>query len=126
METTDLARRRILVVEDEAMLALDIIDQVEQHNGVVIGPVASLQAGLRALDEHKPDACILNIRLGPDMVYALADRLLDAKIPFIFASGEQRADIPSRFIGVPLHGKPVDMVKAAVGLINHGDTRAGT
>jgi len=124
MEITDLAGRKILVVEDEAILALDIVDQVEQHNGVVIGPVASLQAGLRALDQHKPDACILNIRLGPDKVYALADRLLDAKIPFIFASGEQRADIPSRFMGVPLHSKPVDMVKAAVGLINHGDTRA--
>ena len=126
METTDLARRRILVVEDEAMLALDIIDQVEQHNGVVIGPVASLDAGIEALAKHKPDACILNIRLGPDMAYDLADKLLDAKIPFIFASGEHRADIPSRFRGVPLHGKPVDMVKAAVGLINHGDTMAGT
>lgn len=124
METTDLARRRILVVEDEPMLALDIIFQVEQHNGIVIGPVASLYAGLEALEHHNPDACILNIRLGPNMVYELADKLLDAKIPFIFASGEQRADIPSRFSGVPLHAKPVDMIKAAVGLITHGETRA--
>lgn len=120
MGTIDLARRRILIVEDEPLLAFDILDQVERHNGVVIGPEASLRGGLRALTEHNPDACIVNIRLGPDLVYELADRLLDSGTPFIFASSELRSDIPDRFNGVPLHSKPIDMVKAAAGLITHG------
>lgn len=42
METIDLARRRILTVEDEPLPAFDILDQVERHNGIVIGPEASL------------------------------------------------------------------------------------
>jgi hypothetical protein len=51
------------------------------------------------------------------MVYPLADELLAAGIPFVFASGEHRSSIPYRFKDVPLHSKPIDMVKAAVGLI---------
>jgi hypothetical protein len=72
------------------------------------------------LEDERPDACILKIRFGPDMVYALADKLIAQRIPFIFASSEQRANIPDRFDGVPLHARPIEMVKAAAGLIKHG------
>jgi two-component SAPR family response regulator len=113
----DLARRRILVVEDELLLALDIVDQIEEHNGVVLGPVVTLEQGLAALEAERPDACIVNINLGPDKVYPLADRLIEVDIPFVFASSETRASIPDRFNGVPLHSKPLDMIKAAVGLV---------
>lgn len=116
----DLAGRRILVVEDEPVLALEIVMQVEDHNGVVIGPMLSLVQGLTALRSERPDACILNIRLGLEMVYPLADELLERRIPFIFASSELRADIPDRYAAVPLHSKPIEMVKAAAGLISHG------
>lgn len=124
METPDLERRRILVVEDEPMLALDIVLQIEEHNGIVIGPVTSLDHGMKALEDEQPDACILNIRLGADLSYALADELLVQRVPFIFASSEQRADIPDRFDGVPLHAKPIEMVNAAAGLIKHGAMQA--
>lgn len=117
--TIDLERRRILVVEDEYLLALGIVDEIEDHNGVVIGPVTTLEQGFTALRDHAPDACILNIRLGPNMVYDLADKLLERDIPFIFASAETRENIPDRFDNVPLHGKPIEMIKAASGLIRH-------
>jgi two-component SAPR family response regulator len=93
------------------------VDQVEEHNGIVLGPVETLEQGLAALDEEKPDACIVNINLGPDKVYELADLLIEQDVPFVFASSEARADIPDRFNGVPLHTKPLDMIKAAVGLM---------
>ncbi|RYG97001.1 MAG: response regulator [Alphaproteobacteria bacterium] len=125
MPDIDLERRRILVVEDEPMLALDIVDQIEQHNGVVLGPVLTLEKGLSALRELKPDAAIVNIHLGPELVYELADRLLEEKVPFIIASSELRADIPDRYNGVPLYSKPIEMVKAAYGLIKHGAMQAG-
>lgn len=120
MERIDLGRRRVLVVEDEPLLAFDILDQIEQHNGIVIGPVGSLQRGLKALDDENPDACIVNIQLGRDLVYELADKLVAAGIPFIFASSLRREDIPERFKDVPLHSKPIDMIKAAAGLITYG------
>lgn len=80
-ETPDLEHRRILVVEDEPKLALDIVLQIEEHNRIVIGPMTSLDQGIKALEDERSDACVLNIRLGPDMVYALADKLL-AQDPF--------------------------------------------
>ena len=116
-KVVDLARRRILVVEDEYLLAADIVDQIEDNNGVALGPVASLQEGLAALHEQKPDACIIDIHLGLHVVYELADRLIQQEIPFVFASSEVRASIPHRFIEVPLHSKPIDMINAAVGLM---------
>jgi DNA-binding response OmpR family regulator len=117
MGDVDLCRRRILVVEDEVLLAADIVDQIKDHNGIVLGPVGTLKQGIDAARAERPDACILNIRLGPDHVYELADELLADGIPFIFASGESRSSIPERFANVPLHSKPIEMVKAAVGLV---------
>lgn len=117
MTTVDLAGRRILVVEDELILAMGIVAEIEDHNGVALGPVATLDGGIAALQEQKPDACIVNINLGPEKVYDLADLLIDEDVPFVFASSEPRAAIPSRFSDVPLHTKPIDMVKAAVGLM---------
>lgn len=121
----DLARRRILVVEDEYLLSADIVDQIEDHNGVVIGPFETLEQGLNALRREVPDACIININLGPDKVYELADRLIEQDVPFLFASSEVRANIPDRFNGVPLHSKPLDMIKAAVTLMKTGSAVAG-
>lgn len=118
MPEIDLARRRILVVEDDIILAMGIIDEIEDHNGVVQEHATTLEQGLAALEREKPDACILNIRLGPDMVYELADRLMALGIPFIFASSEARQHIPHRFAAVPLHSKPIDMIKAAAGLMS--------
>jgi DNA-binding response OmpR family regulator len=108
--------RRILIVEDEYLLALQIADEIEDNGGVVLGRVVTLEKGLSALREERPDACIVNINLGPDKVYELADRLMEQDIPFIFASSERRADIPDRFAGVPLHSKPLKMIEAAAAL----------
>lgn len=123
MPAVDLDRRRILVVEDEPLLAMDIIDQIEDNNGIVLAHGTTLVAGLAALNGPRPDACILNIRLGRQTVYELADRLLEMGIPFIFASSEPRSEIPERFATVPLHAKPIDMIKAAAGLMGNVASR---
>lgn len=117
MGTIDLNRRRILLVDNDHLLATAIIDEIEDHNGIVLAHAVTLVEGIGLLDRERPDACILNIRLGSDMVYPLADRLLAEGIPFIFASSEARADIPDRFAEVHLHSKPIEMVRAAAGLM---------
>ena len=102
-----------------------IEDQIEDHNGIVIGPMTTLEQGFSALYEQQPDACILNIRLGPDMVYELAERINDEGIPFIFSSSERREDIPDRFNAVPLHSKPIDLIQAAAWLLEQAKTTTG-
>ena len=117
MKKVDLARRRILVVEDDYFLAADIVAQIEHNNGIPVGPAMTLEKGLDVLRTEKPDACILDIRLGPELAYELADKLLADGIPFVFASGELRASIPGRFAKVPLHTKPIEMIWAAATLM---------
>ena len=107
----------ILVVEDDFLLATDIVAQIEDNNGIAVGPAMTLEKGIDVLRTEKPDACILDIRLGPEMVYELADDLLADGIPFVFASGEIRASIPDRFAKVPLHTKPIEMIWAAATLM---------
>lgn len=125
MTTVDLAGRRILVVEDEVILAMEIVAEIEDNNGVVLGPVATLDAGIAALQEQRPDACIVNINLGREKVYNLADLLIDEDVPFVFASSEPRAAIPDRFNDIPLHTKPINMVEAAAALMRIGVQQAG-
>lgn len=117
MATVDLTGRRILVVEDDFILAMDIIEEIRDHNGVVQHHATTLEQGMLELERQRPDACILDINLGSDKVYPLADRLMELNIPFIFASSEVRANIPDRFAAVPLHSKPIEMVKAAAALM---------
>lgn len=119
MTTVDLAGR-ILIVEDKAILAMDIVSETEDHNGVVLGPFATLEAGIVALQELDPDACIVNINLGLDKVDELADILVAQQVPLVFASSEHRAAIPERFDDVPLHTKPMKMVEAAAALVRNG------
>lgn len=98
-------------------MAMDIIDLIEESNGIVQSHQTTLEQGFTALEKERPDACILNIHLGRSMVYPLADHLLELGVPFIFASSEARSSIPDRFSAVPLHSKPIDMIKAAAGLM---------
>jgi DNA-binding response OmpR family regulator len=114
MTKPDLAGRRILVVEDEPLLSLDICAQIENCGGVVVGPAPTLDQGHELFYTRPlPDGGILNIRIGREMVYPLADDLLAAGVPVIFASSESQAAIPPRYAGVPLVGKPIDMMIAA-------------
>ncbi|CAM3493469.1 response regulator [Paracoccus nototheniae] len=114
MNKPDLAGRRILVVEDEFFLCLDICQQIESYGGVVVGPAPTLKEGFAVLQEKPlPDGGILNIRLGSELAYPLADDLLAAGVPVIFASSEDKASIPEKYAGIPLVPKPINMMIVA-------------
>lgn len=114
MKNSDLAGRRIMVVEDEFLLCLDICEQIELCDGIVVGPATSLAKGQALLqDNPHPEGAILNIRLGNDLVYPLADALMAAGVPIIFASSESKVSIPQEYESIPIIAKPVDMILVA-------------
>jgi hypothetical protein len=81
---------------------------------VVVGPASSLVKGQLIFQaEPYPDGCILNIRLGNEMVYPLADSLMEAGVPLIFASGESKASIPHEYAAIPLITKPINIMQVA-------------
>jgi DNA-binding response OmpR family regulator len=104
---------RILVVEDEYMLAMHLHDGLCARGIEVVGPVATLGAAL-ALLEPEPDfdAAILDVNLDGEKSYPLAQRLQRVGIPFVFASGYDLAMLPSEFAASPHCLKPVDLDQA--------------
>jgi len=77
---------KILVVENEAIVAMEIAHELEKGGHTVIGPAASVSLALRLLKSDAPDAAILDIWLGKETSAAVAAALLAASIPFIVLS----------------------------------------
>lgn len=82
-----LVGRRILVVEDELLIAVLIEEFLQAHGCVVVGPASKLEAALRLADDEKLDAAILDVTIRGGTVYPVADRLRARGIPFVLASG---------------------------------------
>lgn len=80
--------RRVLIVEDNAIVAMPLVAHLEDCGAEVIGPVPTLDAALASLEEHAQlDGAVLDVELGSDKVWPLAMTLTRREIPFVFATG---------------------------------------
>jgi PAS domain S-box-containing protein len=100
--------KRILLVEDEALLALEISEILSSAGAHVIGPFGGLIEGATAARRESIDFAVLDMNLKGEMVYPLAEELLERKIPLIFLSGYNVPDVPETLRGVPHLIKPAD------------------
>ena len=103
---TPLAGRSVLVVEDEFLLADEMRTLIERLGGEVLGPVSSPDAALGLLRARAPDLALLDVNLGGDRVYPVAEALRESGIPFAFMTGYDRRLIDARFRNVPHLEKP--------------------
>ena len=76
---------RMLVVEDEALVALQLQNDLEQAGHHIVGPARSLKHGLMLASQEEIDAALLDVSLGRETSAAIADQLLARNIPFAFA-----------------------------------------
>ena len=107
MNACALTNRRVLVVEDQFLIALDLEMALNDVQATVLGPVARVQAGLDLMArEGQISAAILDVNVGSEMVFLVADALLERSVPFLFATGEHPDTIPRRFAGVEVHQSP--------------------
>lgn len=98
---------RILVVEDEALVALQLQSDLEQCGYHVVGPARSLKHGLLLATQERLDAAFVDISLGRDTSAAIAEQLLARNIPFAFATGySETAMLPEHLQGIPRLSKP--------------------
>ena len=106
-------KRRILVVEDEALIAMDLERIVRSAGCEVLGPVGRAEEALRLAAEERLDAAILDVRLRDSDCFAVADALARRRVPFVFVTGSAPAALPERFRGRPLIQKPYNAAKLA-------------
>jgi len=97
---------RVLVVEDEALIALDIEIMLQSLGCVVVGPAATVAQALHALAGGAPDAAILDVNLGHEQAFPVADRLVECHVPFVFLTGYSPDILPSRHRSRPVASKP--------------------
>ncbi|HEY6815378.1 MAG TPA: response regulator [Croceibacterium sp.] len=88
MDSVDATERpKILVVEDEFIIALDLSETVKDLGYALEGPYADKEHAFIAIESELPDCAILDVFTGDGEVYPLADKLTEAGVPIIFHSG---------------------------------------
>jgi CheY-like chemotaxis protein len=98
MERAALQDRRILVIEDEFLIADDLKDKFADLGAVVLGPVSSVEGALALLDvEQRIDVAFVDMNLGGRMAYEVLDALQVRRIPFILISGYEEEVFRSRY-----------------------------
>ncbi len=105
----DLTDRRILIVEDEYVIALDLASTFERKGARVIGPAATLAKAFELVaDAQRIDAAVLDISLRDELVFPLADVLKTRSVPYVFTTGCDDAIVPWPHRDASRHEKPID------------------
>jgi CheY-like chemotaxis protein len=101
-----LAGKRVLLVEDEPLLLLDLQDMVVRMGCQVVASRGDLSAALNQARDAEVDLAVLDVNLGGERIDPVADVLAERGIPFVFASGYADAGIPGQHAHRPLVQKP--------------------
>lgn len=113
---------RILVVEDEYMLADELSIELSDADAIVLGPAGTLEDALDLIrSEPRIDGAILDLNLRGEAAFPAADLLVERGVPFIFTTGYDQSSIPSRFADIVRCEKPVNImrIKQAIGHVVH-------
>lgn len=86
--------RRVLVVEDNPLLGLHVKATLREHGCLVIGPLRAVAPAVKVISAERPDAAVLDVNLGNELSFPVADALTAARIPFLFLTAYNRAVLP--------------------------------
>lgn len=103
-----VAGNRIMIVEDEALVAMSVTDLLTEAGFSVVGPFRRVGDAMAAVKNGGVDAGILDINLGGELVYPLAEVLVAGRVPFVFVTGYGAESIDRRFANIPVLQKPIE------------------
>ncbi len=104
--TGSLAGKRVLIVEDEYLIAHDLKRALNALDAEVVGPVANMSAAFALAGDTTLDAAVLDINLCGAMSYPVADRLVQGGIPHVFVTGYDDWAMPEGYRATPRVSKP--------------------
>lgn len=97
---------RVLVVEDENLIAMLLEDMLAELEYSIVGPVAVLREALEMARREAIDAAILDVNLNGEQTYPIAEVLAARDIPFVFSTGYGRESLPEQYQNRPILKKP--------------------
>jgi len=111
--------RDILVIEDEEMIASVIEEMLRALGCRQVWIAASAKEAQALLVQYRPHAAIVDVNLGGDSGFHLAQSLADRNIPFVFATGYGRHSLPEQWVARPMMQKPfrLETLQAIVGAL---------
>lgn len=118
--------RRILLVEDEPLVAMMMSQMIGDLGAEVIGPFGTVGEALAAGAEGL-DAAVLDINVGGELVYPLAERLAKRGTPMVFLTGYDAKSVDDRFIKADVLTKPIDeadLANTLAGIFDRDKTQA--
>ena len=101
-----LEDKRVLVVEDELMVAMEVVSELEDAKAEVLAVANTVAQALQHIRDAEIDVVVLDGNLGGERVDAIAEELKSREIPFCFLSGYGREHLPSQFANIPIVAKP--------------------
>lgn len=103
--------RRVLVVEDEYLIASDLAEWLNDQGAEVLGPVPSVADAIALLNAGLPDVAVLDINVMDGSVFPVADALQAADVPFVFVTGYDARLIPTHYAEARRCIKPLDRTR---------------
>ena len=112
LEAPSLTGRKVLVVEDDCLIAEDFAAVLREAGAEVIGPAESLPQAIRLLEQCDGlDCALLDIDLDGIAVFPLAVQLRTAAVPMLFLTGVGCDNIPEEFADIWCVGKPTGALR---------------
>jgi two-component sensor histidine kinase/two-component SAPR family response regulator len=104
-----ISGRRILLVEDESLIAMAMEETLTDLGFAVVGPIGSQAKAVAAAQREELDGAILDVNLDGQVIYPVADVLTARDVPFFFVTGYNVGSIDSRYAHIPILQKPIDL-----------------
>ena len=116
--STSLVGLKVFVVEDELLLTMLLEDILDDIGCSMAASAANIRQASDLLPDLTADIALLDVNLGGDPVFPIAERLAEKRIPIIFASGYGSATLPERWQNYPTLPKPFTSDQVAAMLAN--------
>ena len=113
------AGRRVLIVEDESLVAMLLETILEDMGCVPVGPASTVDEGLQMVAEgERIDAALLDVNVAGRQVFPIAEALRERGVPFVFSTGYGEGGLPDEWRGLPTLQKPFTEAAVRDALMN--------
>jgi len=113
---------RVLVVEDEALVALQLEDMLTELGCAVIGPASRVGQALELLGGEPVEVAVLDLNIAGELVYPVADELGNRGLPYIFVTAYGRSGLTEPYRSRPVLEKPFarrELLRAILDTLQH-------